>query len=187
MLPDNVVDLAGVGELQLANVTFSPFLNSKRSIEILVGADHYWNMVSGEVRNIHGSLVALKTDFGWTLQGPVAQVASVLSCTTVAVLNTGVAKPSLSLSNKLRVFWELESLGISVNDSPRGKEQEQVREDFTFSLALVMGRYEANLPWKPLNWPPREQRSRCATASRQVGSAFKRQHRKTDAVRLSDP
>ncbi|XP_040066221.1 uncharacterized protein LOC120839888 [Ixodes scapularis] len=152
VLPDNVVDLAGVGELELADVTLSPFLNSKRSIEILVGADHYWNMVSGEVRKIHGSLVALKTDFGWTLQGPVPQVSSVLSCTTVAVLNTGVAKPTLSLSNELRAFWELESLGISVNDSPRGKE-EQVREDFTSSLALVMGRYEAKLPWKPLNRP----------------------------------
>lgn len=151
VLPDNVVDLAGVGELELADVTLSPFLNSARSIEILVGADHYWNMVSGEVRKIQGSLVALKTDFGWTLQGPVPQVASVLSCSTVAVLEIGVAKPTLSLSNELRAFWELESLGISVNDSPRGKEEEQVREDFTSSLALVMGRYEAKLPWKPIN------------------------------------
>ncbi|XP_040071513.1 uncharacterized protein LOC120844020 [Ixodes scapularis] len=123
VLPDNVVDLAGVGELELADVTFPPFLNSKRNIEILVGADQYWNMVSGEVRKIHGSLVALKTDFGWTLQGPVPEVASVLSCTTVAVLNTGVAKPTLSLSNELRAF------------------------------SLVMGRYKANLPWKPLNRP----------------------------------
>lgn len=62
-----MVNHAGVRELELADVTFSPILNSKRSIEILVGADHYFNRVSGEVRKIQGSLVALKTDFGWAL------------------------------------------------------------------------------------------------------------------------
>ncbi|KAM7300937.1 uncharacterized protein ISCGN_016514 [Ixodes scapularis] len=113
----------------------------------------HFKRMSKLVRKLHGSLVALKTDFGWTLQGPVPQVAFMLSCTTVAVLSTGVAKPTLSLSNELRAFWELESLGISVNDSPRGKEEEQVIEDFTSSLGLVMGRYEVNLPWKLLNRP----------------------------------
>lgn len=98
-------------------------------------------------------MVAVKTDFGWTLQGPIPQITSVISCTTVAVLRTSVVEQTSSLSDELRAFWELERLGITANDCVQGGEKEKVREDFTSSLALVNGQYEANLPWESLDRP----------------------------------
>ncbi|KAL1419404.1 hypothetical protein MTO96_005139 [Rhipicephalus appendiculatus] len=67
-------------------------------------------------------------------------------------LRTSVVEPASSLSNELRAFWELESLGIATKDGPSG-DDEHVRHDFVHSLSFVDGRYEASLPWKPLDRP----------------------------------
>ncbi|KAH7969957.1 hypothetical protein HPB52_023090 [Rhipicephalus sanguineus] len=151
VLPSDVHHLPGVADLQLADVAISPTRGDRSDIEILIGADSYWRIVSGEVRAIEGALVALNTDFGWTLQGPIPQAASTVCCSTVAVLRTGVVEPASSLSNELRASWELESLGISTKDGPSG-DDEHVRHDF-HSLSFVNGRYESSLPWKPLDRP----------------------------------
>lgn len=151
VLPDSLIKTAGLAELELADVTLPPACKPTQAIEILVGADYYWKIVSGDVRKLEGSLSAVKTDFGWTLHGPIPQMASVVSCTTVAVLRTGVLEQMSNLSNELRAFWELESLGISANECAQGGEEEKVRKDFISSLDLVNGRYEVNLPWKTLD------------------------------------
>ncbi|XP_077553403.1 uncharacterized protein LOC144168258 [Haemaphysalis longicornis] len=62
-----------------------------------------------------------------------------------------VTQQNPNLSTELRAFWELESLGITETNCGRGGENEKVREDFISSLAFIDGRYEAGLPWKPLN------------------------------------
>lgn len=150
-LPDNVVQTIGEVGLDLADVAVSPALRNSEKIDVLIGADYYWEIVSGEVRKLHGSLVAVKTDFGWTLQGPIPQPSSVVTSSAVAVLRTVVTQQNPNLSTELRAFWELESLGITETNCGRGGENEKVREDFISSLAFIDGRYEAGLPWKPLN------------------------------------
>lgn len=153
VLPDNVAHLAGTEDLELADVTLAPARNDNWDIEVLIGADSYWSIVNGEVRNLQGSLVAVNTDFGWTLQGPIPQVASTVCCSTVVVLRVGAVDPAPGLSSELRAFWELESLGISSKECQVEDEGAQVRQDFTRSLNFVDGRYEASLPWKPLDRP----------------------------------
>lgn len=150
-LPDSVVQTIGEVGLDLADIAVSPALRNSEKIDVLIGADYYWEIVSGEVRKLHGSLVAVKTDFGWTLQGPIPQPSSVVTSSAVAVLRTVVTQQNPNLSTELRAFWELESLGITETNCGRGGENEKVREDFISSLAFIDGRYEAGLPWKPLN------------------------------------
>lgn len=150
-LPEGVVrDIGEVG-LDLADVAVFPARPASENIEVLIGADYYWEIVSGEVRKLHGSLVAVKTDFGWTLQGPIPQPSAVVTSSAAAVLRTTVTEQNPNLSMELRAFWELESLGITQTNCGPGGEDEKVREDFISSLAFIEGRYEAGLPWKPLN------------------------------------
>ena len=40
-------------------------------VDILVGADHYWNIANGEVKRGESGPVSVNTRFGWTLSGPV--------------------------------------------------------------------------------------------------------------------
>lgn len=47
---------------------------------ILIGGDHYWDIVSGKVEWLSESLAALDSKFGWLIQGTV----SMLTVTTDA-------------------------------------------------------------------------------------------------------
>ena len=45
-------------------------------MDILVGSDSYWNLVTGEVRRESSGPVALNTRLGWVLSGPVDRPSS---------------------------------------------------------------------------------------------------------------
>ena len=45
-------------------------------IDILVGSDHYWKLVTGEVIRKDNTPTAIKTKLGWVLSGPVAGLSS---------------------------------------------------------------------------------------------------------------
>ena len=47
------------------------------AVDILIGADRYWNIANGEVKGGESGPVAMNTRFGWTLSRPVAQTHSV--------------------------------------------------------------------------------------------------------------
>eukprot|EP00731_Ephydatia_muelleri_P009492 Em0005g78a len=114
-------------------------------VGILIGADHYWALVSG--RNCQGDgPTAIETRFGWVLSGPATGLLcgstsmSLLSCHT---LKTGVTLPSgdSSLDQTLKMFWDLESIGIEAKES-------SVYEEFMQNIKFQNGRYCVRLPWK---------------------------------------
>ena len=78
--------------------------------QILIGLDHYWTIVSGEVIQANSGPVAMYTKFGWVLSGPVSCLVHDLSVTHVLKVETGPT--NRELDKKLRSFWDLESLGI---------------------------------------------------------------------------
>jgi len=121
-------------------------------VDILIGSDQYWQLVTGEVRRGEGGPTALHTRLGWVLSGPkensncecgpsvnLASSAHVLGC---------AAEPSQPLNNDLtgglKRFWDLESLGIS---SP----EQSVHSQFIDSISFEHGRYEVHLPWRDVH------------------------------------
>ena len=48
------------------------------AVDILVGADQYWNIANGEVRREESRPVAMNTRFGWTLFGSRLHLAQIL-------------------------------------------------------------------------------------------------------------
>ncbi|XP_075559900.1 uncharacterized protein LOC142591457 [Dermacentor variabilis] len=103
------------------------------------------------VKKLQGALVAVKTEFGWTLQGAIPSSSSAAYCSTVAVLRAGVFADTTSLSKELKSFWELESIGIIDSSAQTNEESEEVMSTFSASLEKMDTRYEVALPWKPLN------------------------------------
>ena len=88
-------------------------------VDILVGADQYWNIANGEIKRGESGPVAMNTRFGWTLSGPVentprSETNSVnLAATHVLRIDTGSYEMDvheIELGAKLRTFWELESI-----------------------------------------------------------------------------
>ena len=131
----------------LTGLTLADDCEGEADIDILVGADQYWNLVTGGLIRGDSGPTAMHTKLGWVLSGPVNyQVPS--SSATVNLTSTHVLKCQVSnhpdpdlLESKLERFWRLESLGIVPNES-------SVYDHFQQRIRYDGKRYEVNLPWK---------------------------------------
>ena len=88
-------------------------------VDILIGSDYYWNLVTGHtIRGGQGpTAVHTSTKLGWVLSGPVASgdaedlqrnnlvTTHVLKCATEPVSYEG-------LEGEPKKLWDLESLGV---------------------------------------------------------------------------
>ena len=117
-------------------------------INVLIGSDQYWQVVTGNIlRGVSGP-TAIKTRFGWVLSGPAE--GTVNDSTTINlvqsshVLHLNVSSNQCNdtnLDSVLKRSWDLESLGI-VSDEP------SVYEKFMEGIIFNNMRYEVRLPWK---------------------------------------
>ena len=86
-------------------------------VDILVGSDYYWKLVTGHTIKGAQGPTAVHTKLGWVLSGPVCLgsvenqqrsnlvTTHVLTCATDQVSYYG-------LQGELKKFWDLESLGV---------------------------------------------------------------------------
>ena len=129
-------------ELRLAN---NGVTNGKR-IDLLIGADFYWNIVGGTVkRDDHSSLIAISSKLGWLISGPVNE--KINKC-HVNVASTHLMKiecetsERIQLSEQIYKFWSLDLIGI--NDD----EASVYEEKFYNSVQFKGHMYEVPLPFK---------------------------------------
>ena len=123
--------------------------NQEVAINILVGSDQYWQLVTGEVVKDEEGPTAMNTRLGWVLSGPAetnsveTESATNLACTHVlkCATNPLIDGDGAELDHEMRKFWELESLGIQ-------PEEASDYEEFTNTITHKDGRYEVRLPWK---------------------------------------
>ena len=136
-----------LSQLDLADLSNS---ESQLEVDVLIGSDHYWDLVTGETIRGRSGPVAINTKVGWVLSGP-AQGAE-LDQTSVNLITTHALRidsqecDMTRLDDRLRSFWELESLGIQSPDK-------SVSEEFSNSIGFSGGRYEVSLPWKDFHDP----------------------------------
>ena len=110
--------------------------------EVLIGADIYWELMTGEMIVIEEGPRAVHTKLGWVLSGPITTPGEQATCTLAThVLKVQAEVGLRSLERRLQGFWEVEALGII-------DREEQVYEQFTDYIHLTQGRYEVSLPWK---------------------------------------
>ena len=128
----NLVDLSHYPHLNGLALANSVDVSSKR-IDILIGADHYYDIVTGEVIRGSAGPVAISSKLGWLLSGPVSfsnnyepQV-----CSGSNIVNTNlvldilpsrdeVVDDSCEIVESLDRFWKHEYMGID-NEEQTGK------------------------------------------------------------------
>ena len=117
---------------------------SRLEVDILVGSDQYWDLITGKTRRGASGPVAINTRLGWVLSGPTTspikeQTSSGLVTHTLRV--DGLQQDMVTLDRRLKSFWELESFGVP--DSDRS-----VYDMFQETVQFKNRRYEVALPWK---------------------------------------
>jgi len=101
-------------DLELADVSTDEHFSD--TVDMLIGSDHYWDVVTGDI--VHGSdkLVAVSSKFGWLLSGPVYSVIKEnnYSISNLIIEGQGVVE-SLNTSADLtgELFWDTEAIGIT--------------------------------------------------------------------------
>lgn len=114
-------------------------------VNLLIRSDHYWRLMTGEIRRGDNGPVTLHTRFGWVLSGPMAatsQEMSAVNLITTHTLQVDVEPNSLKkVDDHLHSFWNLESLGVSGEEDP-------LLEEFNNNIRFKEGRYEVILPLK---------------------------------------
>ena len=143
--------------LQLADSITS----QRKRIDLLIGADHFYDFVTGEVIRGNSGPVAIKSKLGWLLSGPYTSLSD--SFTNDANINAHLILDSSpqcfcitdtevdleidandEIAANLQKFWKHEALGLNElteNDVSEQKEKEEFQIDFNGK------RYEVSLPW----------------------------------------
>lgn len=82
------------------------------NVDILVGSDQYWNLVTGEVKRGEEGPTAMHTRLGWVLSGPtngkIEQVRQYSNLVSTHVMKSAVqplSNPGDSLEGDLQKFW----------------------------------------------------------------------------------
>ena len=126
-------------------------------IDMLIGSDSYWSLVTGQVIRGDSGPTAIHTKVGWILSGPAnhLEVAVNLALASTHTLKIDV-HPSMetALDDCLKRFWDLESLGVV-------KEETSVYERFVQKIKFDGHRYEVCLPWKEYHPPLPDHRELC--------------------------
>ena len=122
------------------------------NVDILIGSDNYWRLVTDKViRGDCGGPMAIQTKLGWVLAGPVEGLLSRISTHLVTAHSMAVDAYTLQDSDreldcKLKMFWDLESLGIL-------KDEVTVYDEFKSTIRFNGKRYKVSFPWKESHAP----------------------------------
>ena len=112
---------------------FADYSDGKSSlqVDVLIGSDYYWELVTGSVCRSEQGPTAIHTKLGWVLSGPMPSTSdSRCSANLVTTHVLRVDAETASLDKQLRSFWELESLGIQ-------KTEKTLYDDFASSIKAV--------------------------------------------------
>ena len=151
---------------------------SDLEIDILIGSDHYWKVVTGRVVRGESGPIAIETRLGWILSGPSQEVESTVinfaATHSSHLLRVNSVTDHEDLDAGLKKFWDLESLGIL-------KEEHPVRELFSQRITFENGRYQVHLPWKQSHPPLPDNYDLCR---RRLGGLMKRLSQNPEQLRL---
>lgn len=128
-----VEDYPHLKDVELAD--FDPNLNDDKSIDILVGADYYWQFVTGEVVRGSDGPTAMSSKLGWLLSGYSPKTSAGDSTINNLILvgecidNSRVQTDhDDELMNVLKQFWER-----ALASNPSNSKNETRRSFFQIS------------------------------------------------------
>ena len=139
----DVTKYAHLAELQLADDYTDP---ESSGIDVLIGSNYYWSVVTGKMVNEVSGPVAVNSVFEWLLSGLGNINNNDVYHTHVIITDTTDGSPrdipDDLLSRTLKQFWDSESIGIQ--DDTVSKPSDLFLSEIIFNGT----RYDVQLPWR---------------------------------------
>ncbi|XP_048001299.1 uncharacterized protein LOC125238053 [Leguminivora glycinivorella] len=149
-----------------------PNFYESRPVEVLIGADLFWELLEGLVKitRLTNGAYLINTQLGWIVSGPVSSNAR-----NTKPINCNFAQSidMPSLDTQLRRFWEIEEIQSNTKSYDTRSEEEMACEDHFVKTTtrLEDGRFCVQLPLKE---PPESLGDSFAQAKRRYMSLEKR-------------
>ena len=108
---------------------------------ILIGADYYWDFVSGNIRRGNSGPVAVETILGWVLSGTCEfenNISDTVNLSSTHVLKIFVQKSDINYNSCFQKFWQIES----------SETKAKCFSDCSKHVYFNAHKYETPLPWK---------------------------------------
>ncbi|GFX24687.1 integrase catalytic domain-containing protein [Trichonephila clavipes] len=128
--------------VQLENFVLAESPDCQEPITILIGADYYYDVVTGKIKHLSKKLVVVETIFGWGLQGRNSENQSSLALSVIVEENL--------ISDQLKKFWDLEVSGLIDSKNESVVSENQLMKNFESNIKYdeKAKRYKVGLPWK---------------------------------------
>ena len=180
-LPDSVIDDLLSQNIELANGSLVDS-DSQVNIDVLIGVDHFWQLMSSNVRRISDSLSVQESAFGWILSGSWIKTGKSMGCGHVNRQFLCMTDIPLDFQSRL---WDLDMVGITESEENHSAcDNDKVSENFKQNVKFEDGRYVVSLPWKP---GMREQlQDNVSIAHKRAGSLSKKLGRDPSLARRYD-
>ncbi|XP_057296268.1 uncharacterized protein LOC130625227 [Hydractinia symbiolongicarpus] len=148
------------------------------TLGLLIGNDHYHDIVLPERKKVDNGLCLINSLFGWILSGRISENEKHTSDVSMFVMTHTTADQSFAEIQKMKpldecenlepdieALWSLETIGIDT----KNKSESNVLQAFKETVKMENGRYQVSWPWKedepniPDNyelWAPKEYQGR---------------------------
>lgn len=130
----NISDWPIPSNITLANPTF----NTSKNVDILIGADLFWNVIGNEKISLgNNKPLLINTIFGYVVSGP---------CDDRTFVNT--VKCNFNVNDDLQKFWDIEEVPSEL--SPFTKNEQYCEDYFnqTVSRDVLSGKFIVRFPFK---------------------------------------
>lgn len=132
-------------DLELADVTTDEHVSD--TIDMMIGSNHYCDVVAGDFVHSSEKLVAVSSKFIWLLSGPINSVIKEndYSISNLIIEGHGEVESlnlGIDLTEELRHFWDTETIGITETFTDPEKSLPFTEIAFYWNI----GRYKVKLP-----------------------------------------
>ncbi|GBO24395.1 hypothetical protein AVEN_62120-1 [Araneus ventricosus] len=141
-IPPPNIDIS-IYNKHLKGLKLADTINNDTDVSVLIGADNYYDVMTGRIKRINWKLVAAESLYGWCLigvSGPLNKNSSDSSVMKVVV--------EKDISKQLETFWQLENLGIEPANDRLNCNDSKILQEFEDSIQFRDNRHVVKLPWK---------------------------------------
>lgn len=136
-------------EFKALNVADSVEEKNDHNIDILIGNDHYAQVIVGNTKKSKDERrMAIESKFGWLLSGPTPKMIQDKTSSTVCqIINAGPTKDD-DLNETLKKFWEISKVPEQFCEDDVTEVQKHFQDTIIFNQDT--NRYNVRLPWKDI-------------------------------------
>ncbi|XP_065182125.1 uncharacterized protein LOC135812837 [Sycon ciliatum] len=131
----------------LADAELMASSNTSLVVDILIGSDYFWHVVTGHRLQLPSGLFTISSELGMVVSGKGSHKNGTSEITAMTAVTAMTA--TAQTYQDVDTMWKLDVIGIV--DNPTISDDDLALQRFNSTVQIIDGRYQVTLPWKDNN------------------------------------